>query len=270
MYDLPIVAQLRSCRHLNMPRSNVDLARKLLLTALNCLILTDTGRASAKCSRFSAHCCPGLSLSILEEHIKITCCLVLNPDSGADRCLIDLRWGQHRGPRYSRFAPVAPSWSTDQRPTLCDLRQSLYMHIYIYTPNLSFLRLGDGPSPSNPLQLDPSVNAHLMTSIEADVRADEVPRLAIFKELYVKSESWKDSLNMVNSRASHGDGCYLASTDHRKIVSRMIIKPKHWKEAFRLHVVVMCASPTEYFATHVKSAGPENWIGLCAATRGRR
>ena len=48
----------------------------------------------------------------------------------------------------------------------------------------------------------------------------------------VNTQRWKDFLNMVNSR-----------------VSQMVIKPKHWKEAFRLQVVIMCASPTEYFAS---------------------
>lgn len=41
--DLPILSQLRSYTHLNMPRFNVDLARNLLFIALNCLILTVTG-----------------------------------------------------------------------------------------------------------------------------------------------------------------------------------------------------------------------------------
>lgn len=48
----------------------------------------------------------------------------------------------------------------------------------------------------------------------------------------VNTQKWKDFLNMVNSR-----------------VSQMIVKPKHWKEAFRLMIVLLCASPTEYFAT---------------------
>ena len=52
-----------------------------------------------------------------------------------------------------------------------------------------------------------------MTSIEADLGADEDPRLAIFKELYVKSKSWKDFLNMVSSR-----------------ISQMIMEPKQWRK----------------------------------------
>ena len=48
----------------------------------------------------------------------------------------------------------------------------------------------------------------------------------------VNTSKWKDFLNMVNSR-----------------ITQMVVKPKHWKEAFRLSVVVLCASPTEYFAT---------------------
>ena len=48
----------------------------------------------------------------------------------------------------------------------------------------------------------------------------------------VNTQRWKDFLNMVNSR-----------------VSQMVIKPKHWREAFRLSIVILCASPTEHFAT---------------------
>ena len=59
-----------------------------------------------------------------------------------------------------------------------------------------------------------------MTSIEADLGADEDLRLAIFKEPYVKSESWKDLLNMVNSR-----------------VSQMIIQPKQWKSPSQDRIV---------------------------------
>jgi len=47
----------------------------------------------------------------------------------------------------------------------------------------------------------------------------------------VNTQKWKDFLNMVNSR-----------------VSQMVVKPKHWKEAFRLTIVLLCTSPTEYFA----------------------
>ena len=47
----------------------------------------------------------------------------------------------------------------------------------------------------------------------------------------VNTPRFKDFLNMVNSR-----------------VSQMVAKPKHWREAFRLSIVVLCASPTEHFA----------------------
>ena len=47
----------------------------------------------------------------------------------------------------------------------------------------------------------------------------------------VNTLKWKDFLNMVNSR-----------------VSQMIIKPRHWPQAFRLSTVILCASPTEHFA----------------------
>lgn len=47
---------------------------------------------------------------------------------------------------------------------------------------------------------------------------------------HINTPKWKEFLNMINSR-----------------VSQMIVKPKHWKEAFRLSIVVLCASPTEYF-----------------------
>ena len=49
---------------------------------------------------------------------------------------------------------------------------------------------------------------------------------------HVNSQRWKDCLNMINSR-----------------VSQMMVKPKHWKEAFRLHTIILCASPTEFFAS---------------------
>ena len=47
----------------------------------------------------------------------------------------------------------------------------------------------------------------------------------------VNTQRWKDFLNMVNSR-----------------VSQMVVKPKHWREAFRLSIVMLCASPSEHFA----------------------
>ena len=48
----------------------------------------------------------------------------------------------------------------------------------------------------------------------------------------VNTQRWKDFLNMVNSR-----------------IAQMVMKPKHWREAFRLSIVILCASPNEYFAT---------------------
>ena len=48
----------------------------------------------------------------------------------------------------------------------------------------------------------------------------------------VNTQKWKDFLNMVNSR-----------------VSQMVVKPKHWREAFRLSIVILCASPSDHFAT---------------------
>lgn len=49
----------------------------------------------------------------------------------------------------------------------------------------------------------------------------------------ILSQRWKDFLHVVNTR--------LAS---------MLVKPRHWAEAFRLSTVILCASPTEYFASH--------------------
>ena len=48
----------------------------------------------------------------------------------------------------------------------------------------------------------------------------------------VNTQRWKDFLNIVNGR-----------------LSQMLMKPRHWQEAFRLSIIVLCASPTEHFAT---------------------
>lgn len=49
---------------------------------------------------------------------------------------------------------------------------------------------------------------------------------------HVNSQRWKDFLNIVNGR-----------------LSQMLMKPRHWQEAFRLSIIVLCASPTEHFAS---------------------
>ena len=61
---------------------------------------------------------------------------------------------------------------------------------------------------------------------------DLVMPVAANWSLINNTQRWKDFLNMVNSR-----------------VSQMVVKPKHWREAFRLSIVVLCASPTEHFAS---------------------
>lgn len=48
----------------------------------------------------------------------------------------------------------------------------------------------------------------------------------------VNTTKFKDFLNQVNSR-----------------LSQMMIKPRHWQEAFRLQILLICASPTEHFAS---------------------
>lgn len=44
--------------------------------------------------------------------------------------------------------------------------------------------------------------------------------------------AWKDFLNLVNAR-----------------LTRMLVKPRHWADAFRLSAVTLCASPNEAFGT---------------------
>ena len=48
----------------------------------------------------------------------------------------------------------------------------------------------------------------------------------------VNTQRWKDFLNIVNGR-----------------LSQMLMKPRHWQEAFRLSTIILCASPTEHFAS---------------------
>ena len=48
---------------------------------------------------------------------------------------------------------------------------------------------------------------------------------------HMNSPKWSQFINLVNSR-----------------ISQMITKPKHWKEAFSLSTVILCASSTEHFA----------------------
>lgn len=60
----------------------------------------------------------------------------------------------------------------------------------------------------------------------------------------VSTQRFKDFLNTVNVR-----------------VSPMITKPRHWSEAFRLSTVVLCASPTEYFATQ--------WLSVATSLQGK-
>ena len=65
------------------------------------------------------------------------------------------------------------------------IRDTLHVNGYHGHPRRSATPIGR-PIPTNA--------AHLMTSIEADLGADEDPRLAIFKELYAKSEARLNSL----------------------------------------------------------------------------
>lgn len=55
---------------------------------------------------------------------------------------------------------------------------------------------------------------------------------------HVNNPKWSQFINMVNSR-----------------ISQMIAKPKHWKEAFGLSTVILCASSTEHFASSWHSVG---------------
>lgn len=61
---------------------------------------------------------------------------------------------------------------------------------------------------------------------------------------HVNVQKFKDFLNRVNSR-----------------VSQMIVKPRHWPAVFRLSIVVLCASPTEYFAGQ--------WLTVATSLQGK-
>ena len=60
----------------------------------------------------------------------------------------------------------------------------------------------------------------------------------------VNVQKFRDFLNRVNSR-----------------VSQMIVKPRHWCDAFRLSIVLLCASPTEYFAGQ--------WLTVATSLQGK-
>lgn len=48
----------------------------------------------------------------------------------------------------------------------------------------------------------------------------------------INSPKWKEFLNNVNAR-----------------LTQMLVKPRHWADAFRLSAVILCASPTDVFAS---------------------
>lgn len=134
MCDLPLWSQFRSRVHLNMPRLMPTLRGNS----------TVTGCASAKCSRFSTQCCPGLSLSLLDRLIEITQRPILNPSSAADRRLIC----SNRSVSIERMIQQnrAGSAVMEYQSTSNFVRPApilVYLYIYIYTPNPSVLRLGD-------------------------------------------------------------------------------------------------------------------------------
>ena len=60
----------------------------------------------------------------------------------------------------------------------------------------------------------------------------------------VNVQKFKDFLNRVNPR-----------------VSQMIVKPRHWPDAFRLLTVLLCASPTEFFASQ--------WLTVATSLQGK-
>ena len=60
----------------------------------------------------------------------------------------------------------------------------------------------------------------------------------------VNVQKFKDFLNRVNSR-----------------VSQMIVKPRHWPDAFRLSTILLCASPTEHFASQ--------WLIVATSLQGK-
>lgn len=61
---------------------------------------------------------------------------------------------------------------------------------------------------------------------------------------HVNAPKWKDFLNMVNSR-----------------ITQMLVKPRHWTVAFRLSALVLCASPTEVFASQ--------WLSMVASLQSK-
>lgn len=64
------------------------------------------------------------------------------------------------------------------------------------------------------------------------VLEDLVTPIAASATPQVNSPKWKEFVNSVNSR-----------------LTQMLVKPRHWADAFRLSAVILCASPTEVFAT---------------------
>lgn len=64
------------------------------------------------------------------------------------------------------------------------------------------------------------------------VLEDLVTPIAANASPQINLPKWKEFLNNVNSR-----------------LTQMLVKPRHWAAAFRLSAVVLCASPTEVFAS---------------------
>lgn len=61
---------------------------------------------------------------------------------------------------------------------------------------------------------------------------DLVLQVAACTGTHVNSLRWKDFLSTINSR-----------------LTQMLVKPRHWSDAFRLSAVILCASPTDIFAS---------------------
>ena len=64
------------------------------------------------------------------------------------------------------------------------------------------------------------------------VLEDLVTPIAANTSPQINSPKWKEFLNNVNSR-----------------LTQMLVKPRHWVDAFRLSAVVLCASPSELFTS---------------------
>lgn len=64
------------------------------------------------------------------------------------------------------------------------------------------------------------------------VLEDLVTPIAAIASPQINSPKWKEFLNNVNSR-----------------LTQMLVKPRHWADAFRLSAVVLCASPIDVFAS---------------------